>query len=117
MTQDPTTNALSAAARDHLWMHFTRLASYPGAGAAEVPVIVRGSGPYIWDQNGKRYLDGLSGLFVVQAGHGRGELADAAAKQASVLAYFPLWSYAHPSAIEPSRSTTSHCWLICSMRK
>jgi adenosylmethionine-8-amino-7-oxononanoate aminotransferase len=100
MSQDPTTNALSASARDHLWMHFTRMSSYTGAGAAEVPVIVRGSGPYIWDQNGKRYLDGLSGLFVVQAGHGRGELADAAAKQASELAYFPLWSYAHPTAVE-----------------
>ena len=88
---------LSARARRHLWMHFTRLASYDDH---EVPVIVRGEGPYVWDANGKRYLDGLSGLFVVQAGHGRHELANAAAKQASELAYFPLWSYAHPAAIE-----------------
>src|SRR5919205_1890480 len=95
MSQDD----LAAAARDHLWMHFTRLSAY-GPDAGEVPVIVRGSGPYIWDQHGKRYLDGLSGLFVVQAGHGRSELADAAAKQAAELAYFPLWSYAHPAAIE-----------------
>jgi adenosylmethionine-8-amino-7-oxononanoate aminotransferase len=65
-----------------------------------VPVIVRGSGPYVWDSTGRRYLDGLSGLFAVQAGHGRTELAEAAAKQASELAYFPLWSYAHPKAIE-----------------
>jgi adenosylmethionine-8-amino-7-oxononanoate aminotransferase len=93
---------LSADARDHLWMHFTRLSSYTGKDAPEVPVIVRGSGPYIWDQHGKRYLDGLSGLFVVQAGHGRSELADAAAKQAGELAYFPLWSYAHPAAVELS---------------
>ena len=49
---------------------------------------------------GKRYLDGLAGLFVVQVGHGRTELADAAAKQASELAFFPLWSYAHPGAID-----------------
>ncbi|GAA3928081.1 aspartate aminotransferase family protein [Amorphoplanes auranticolor] len=99
---DTMTEDLSGSARDHLWMHFTRMSSYTGAQASEVPVIVRGSGPYIWDQNGKRYLDGLSGLFVVQAGHGRGELADAAAKQASELAYFPLWSYAHPTAVELS---------------
>jgi adenosylmethionine-8-amino-7-oxononanoate aminotransferase len=85
------------AARDHLWMHFTRLSTYADA---EVPVIVRGEGPYIYDSNGKRYLDGLSGLFVVQVGHGRQELAEAAAKQASQLAYFPIWSYAHPRAIE-----------------
>ncbi len=88
---------LSAAARDHLWMHFTRLSAYRDA---PVPVIVRGDGPYIYDANGRRYLDGLAGLFVVQVGHGRQELADAAAKQASELAFFPLWSYAHPKAIE-----------------
>jgi adenosylmethionine-8-amino-7-oxononanoate aminotransferase len=88
---------LSGSARDHLWMHFTRLSAYAHA---PVPMIVRGEGPYIYDATGKRYLDGLSGLFVVQAGHGRQELADAAAKQASELAYFPLWSYAHPKAVE-----------------
>ena len=70
------------------------------AASADVPVIVRGEGAYIWDDKGKRYLDGLAGLFVVQAGHGRAELAEAAAKQASELAFFPLWSYAHPKAIE-----------------
>jgi adenosylmethionine-8-amino-7-oxononanoate aminotransferase len=66
----------------------------------DVPLIVRGEGPYVFDSRGRRLLDGLSGLFVVQAGHGRQELADAAAKQAAELAYFPLWSYAHPAAIE-----------------
>jgi adenosylmethionine-8-amino-7-oxononanoate aminotransferase len=78
-------------------MHFTRLSAYA---AAPVPVIVRGDGPYVFDVGGKRYLDGLSGLFVVQVGHGRQELADAAAKQAAELAYFPIWSYAHPKAVE-----------------
>jgi adenosylmethionine-8-amino-7-oxononanoate aminotransferase len=92
-----TPDELSASARDHLWMHFTRLSAYE---KAPVPVIVRGSGPYVWDAAGKRYLDGLSGLFTVQVGHGRTELAEAAAKQAAELAYFPLWSYAHPKAIE-----------------
>ena len=65
-----------------------------------VPTIVRGEGAYVYDVNGKRYLDGLAGLFVVQAGHGRVELAEAAYKQANELAFFPLWSYAHPQAIE-----------------
>ena len=78
-------------------MHFTRLSAYE---KSPVPMIVRGEGAYVFDVNGKRYLDGLSGLFVVQAGHGRQELADAAAKQAAELAYFPLWSYAHPKAVE-----------------
>ncbi|HEY3956067.1 MAG TPA: aspartate aminotransferase family protein [Streptosporangiaceae bacterium] len=86
-----------AAAKRNLWLHFTRMSSYEHA---DMPVIVRGSGPYVYDQHGKRYLDGLAGLFVSQVGHGRTELADAAARQASELAYFPLWSYAHPRAIE-----------------
>ncbi|MBQ1025872.1 aspartate aminotransferase family protein [Micromonospora sp. C95] len=86
-----------ANATDHLWMHFTRMASYS---TREVPTIVRGQGAYVWDAQGRRYLDGLAGLFVVNAGHGRTELAEAAAKQAGELAYFPLWSYAHPKAVE-----------------
>jgi adenosylmethionine-8-amino-7-oxononanoate aminotransferase len=89
--------AQQAAAKRHLWMHFTRMSSYADH---DVPVIVKGEGPWVWDSHGKRYLDGLSGLFVVQAGHGRSELADAAARQAKNLAYFPIWSYAHPNAIE-----------------
>jgi len=88
---------LAAKAREHLWMHFTRLSSYA---QAPVPTIVRGEGARIFDVNGKSYLDGLSGLFVVQAGHGRLELAEAAYKQASELAFFPIWSYAHPPAIQ-----------------
>lgn len=88
---------LSEAARQHLWMHFTRHSAYE---EHEVPVMVRGQGPYVYDSKGKRYLDGLAGLFVVQVGHGRTELAEAAAKQASELAYFPLWSYAHQPAVE-----------------
>ncbi len=78
-------------------MHFTRLGAYT---EAEVPVIARGEGCYVWDQHGKRYLDGLSGLFTVQAGHGRAELGQAAARQAETLGYFPVWSFAHEPAIE-----------------
>ncbi len=93
----PDVAALQERARRHLWMHFTRLSSYADR---EIPVIVRGEGPYVWDQHGRRYLDALSGLFVVQVGHGRAELAEAAARQAEQLAYFPLWSYAHPVAVD-----------------
>ena len=89
--------ALSGSARRHLWMHFARHSTYEGG--AEVPVIARGEGAYIWDAHGRRYLDALSGLFVVQVGHGRAELAAVAARQAGELAFFPLWSYAHPAAI------------------
>ena len=57
-------------------------------------------GRYVWDVTGHRLLDGLSGLFTVQVGHGRAELAEAARAQAETLEYFPIWTYAHPPAIE-----------------
>ena len=96
ITQDISTE-LGATANRHLWGHFAR----HGAGITP-PIITRGEGVTIWDSKGKSYIDGLSGLFVVQVGHGRKELAEAAAKQAETLAFFPLWSYATPSAIELS---------------
>lgn len=89
---------LQQMAKDHLWMHFARqsvMTDGPG-----VPIIVKGEGHHIWDSQGKRYIDGLAGLFVVAAGHGRRRLAEVAAKQAEELAFFPIWSYAHPAAIE-----------------
>lgn len=101
MTQ-PLTTALGTdmqqAARDHLWMHFTRHSVYEQGG--HVPTIVRGEGHKIWDDTGREYIDALAGLFVVQVGHGRTELAETAMKQAEKLAFFPIWSYAHPAAIE-----------------
>ena len=88
---------LQQAGRDHLWLHFTRHSTYERGG--EMPVIVRGEGHRIWDSHGREYIDGLAGLFVVQVGHGREELAEAAARQARELAFFPLWSFAHPQAV------------------
>ena len=95
---EPGDDRLARRAQEHLWMHFTRHSTYEDGG--HVPVIVRGDGAYIYDDQGKKYLDGLAGLFTVQLGHGRTELAEAGAKQAAELAFFPLWSYAHPKAIE-----------------
>ncbi|MEU7185486.1 aspartate aminotransferase family protein [Streptomyces sp. NPDC045369] len=96
---------LSKTAYDHLWMHFTRMSSYENA---PVPTIVRGEGTNIYDDKGKRYIDGLAGLFVVQAGHGRAELAETALKQAQELAFFPIWSYAHPKAVELAERLAHH---------
>ena len=61
---------------------------------------MRGEGSYVYDEHGKRYLDGLSALFCVNAGHGRAELGEAAAAQAKELGFYTNWSYAHPTAIE-----------------
>ncbi|HZQ80761.1 MAG TPA: aspartate aminotransferase family protein [Gaiellaceae bacterium] len=86
---------LRSAARDHLWLHFTRMHDY------EPPVIVRGDGCYLWDDEGKRYLDALAGLFSVNIGYGYGEeIGQAALAQMRELPFYTNWSYAHPRAIE-----------------
>ncbi|MBV2364947.1 aspartate aminotransferase family protein [Streptomonospora sp. NEAU-YY374] len=77
-------------------MHFTDGSAYADS---EIPVITRGEGPYVYDTRGRRRLDGLAGLFVSQVGHGRAEIAGAIAEQARTLAYFPIWTYAHPAAV------------------
>ena len=45
-----------------------------------MPIIVKGEGHHIWDSTGKKYIDGLTGLFVVNAGHGRRRLAEVGAR-------------------------------------
>jgi adenosylmethionine-8-amino-7-oxononanoate aminotransferase len=89
---------LQEQALKHLWMHFTRMGGF--SADHEVPIIARAEGPYVYDIHGNRYLDGLSGLFCVNAGHGRTELGEAAAAQVAELDFFTVWSYAHPRAIE-----------------
>ncbi|MCV7199608.1 aspartate aminotransferase family protein [Mycobacterium angelicum] len=86
---------LTCTMTDNLWLHFARHGN-----RITPPIITRGEGVTIFDDRGKSYLDALSGLFVVQVGHGRAELAEAAARQAGTLAFFPIWGNAHPPAIE-----------------
>ena len=89
--------SLQELAKRHLWMHFTRHGAYDDG---EIPIIVRGEGCYVYDEHGNRYLDGLSALFCVNAGHGRTEIGEAMAQQVAELDFFTVWSYAHPRAIE-----------------
>ncbi len=96
---------LQRAARDHLWLHFTRMGGFRDA---DVPIIVRGDGCYLEDWNGKRYLDALAGLFAVQIGYSFGEeMGEAAAAQMRELPFYTNWSYAHPRAIELAHEIAS----------
>src|SRR6478609_7160607 len=92
-----TDRSLQDLAKRHLWMHFTRMGAYADH---EVPVLVRGEGCYVWDEHGNRYLDGLSALFCVNAGHGRSEIGDVAKRQIDELGFYTNWTFAHPRAIE-----------------
>src|SRR6195952_430568 len=95
--ENPTTTAdMGAKAKRHLWGHFARHGD-----DITPPIITRGEGVHIWDSDGKQFIDGLSGLFVVQVGHGRAELAE-------TLAFFPLWSFATPPAIELSERIANY---------
>src|SRR6218665_2195727 len=74
---------LQKKAKDHLWMHFARQSTMEhGAG---VPIIVKGEGHHIWDSRGKKDFEGLSGLFVGNAGD---------------VWLFGLWCYAGAAGID-----------------
>ena len=85
-------------ALDHVWIH-----SQPWAELAErqgLRVFERGEGSTLWDTNGNAYFDGISGLWVVNAGHGRAEIGEAMGRQASKLAYVSAASFTNGPATE-----------------
>ena len=95
----------SERARRNLWLQMSRMGAYDEHN--EIPIMVRGEGAFVYDANGAKYFDGLSGLFTNMLGHGRADIAAAAAEQMTKLAFFPLWTYAHPKAIELAEKIAS----------
>jgi adenosylmethionine-8-amino-7-oxononanoate aminotransferase len=92
-------------AKEHLWMHFTRMGGFD---VADVPIIVRGDGCYLEDSSGRRYIDALAGLFSVNIGYSFGdEVGQAAHDQMRELPFYTNWSYAHPRAIELAAEVAS----------
>ena len=84
--------------RDHLLLNFTDMSAFADR---ELPVFTRGEGCYVFDAHGRRYIDGLSGLFCTNLGHSFGaEVGRAAQRQLAELVFTPTWCVAHPSAIE-----------------
>jgi len=80
---------------------FTDNSSLRAGGAR---VIVRGEGPYIWDSEGKRMLDGMSGLWTANIGYGRKELAEAAYAQMLELPFYnTFFRTTHPPVVMLSR--------------
>jgi len=88
---------MQQSAKDNLWMHFTRMGTFKDQ---DVPIITHGEGCHVYDSNGKKYIDGLAGLFTNQIGHGRKEIAEAVSEQIVKMGFFPIWSYGHPGAIK-----------------
>ena len=92
-----TQSDIRTLAQRHLLPHFTRGQVWRDA---ELPVIVRGDGCHLYDDRGRRFLDGLAGLFCVNIGHGRSDIPAAATKQMESLAYWTNWSATHPASVE-----------------
>lgn len=87
---------LEELAKRHLVMNFTPAGKYR---EDELPIYVRGEHCSVFDEHGKRYFDGLAGLFCVQLGYTHGaEVGDAVREQLADLPFQTTWSVAHPPA-------------------
>jgi adenosylmethionine-8-amino-7-oxononanoate aminotransferase len=85
-------------ALDHVWIHtvnYVELAERQG-----LHVFERGEGSTLYDARGEAWIDALAGLWVVNAGHGRREIAEAMAAQASKLAYVSSAAYTSVPAVQ-----------------
>lgn len=92
-----TDSGLRARAHKHLGQHFTRKDAWQ---SETLPVFVRSEGCHLYDDTGRRFLDGLAGLFCVNMGHSRSDIVAAASKQMETMAYSTNWGAAHPPAVE-----------------
>ncbi len=84
-------------ALDHVWIHsvsWTELAQRQG-----LKVFKSGAGALLYDVHGKEYIDGMSGLYVVNAGHGRREIGEAMLEQAAMVAYVSAGGYTTDTAV------------------
>src|SRR5262249_53368904 len=81
---------------DHLLLNFTDMSEFADS---DVRVFVRGDGCYVYDQDGRRAIDGISGLFCSNLGHSYGEeVGRAAHEQLATLAFTPSWYITNPVA-------------------
>jgi adenosylmethionine-8-amino-7-oxononanoate aminotransferase len=89
---------LQSLAKQHLMLHFTDMASVVAEG---ITLIDRGEGCHVFDVDGRRYIDGLSGLYCTNLGHSYGEeIGAAAAAQMARMPFTTNWTVAHPGAVE-----------------
>lgn len=89
-------SGLAEIAKRHLVMNFTPASKYR---EDDLPVFVRGEHCSVFDESGRRFFDGLAGLFCVQLGYTHGaEVGDTVREQMAALPYQTTWSVAHPPA-------------------
>ena len=89
--------SVEQAARDHVWIHMLPWSEFE---SDNLRVFDRGEGARLYDLQGREYVDGIAGLWVVNAGHGRQEIAQAYADQAARLAYASAMTYTTTPAVK-----------------
>jgi len=103
---NPNTEELRAFALAHHLPPFTDHKALADEGGPRV--ITNADGCYLWDANGRRYLDGMAGLWCVNAGYGRKEIAEAAYKQMLELPYYnTFFKTVTPPSVELARKVAS----------
>ncbi|MBI5876390.1 MAG: aminotransferase class III-fold pyridoxal phosphate-dependent enzyme [Chloroflexi bacterium] len=100
---------LHEAVADHTWLHF-----YQMQNLIDQPplVITRGEGSTVYDQHGKAYIDALAGLFCVNAGYGRKEIADAMYAQALKIHYVSSFSYPNEPAVQVAEQLAERAPIV-----
>jgi beta-alanine--pyruvate transaminase len=86
----------SRADLEALWMPFTANRQYK----ASPRLLARAEGMHYWTPDGRKILDGVAGLWCVNAGHGRKEITDAVSKQVATMEFAPPFQMGHPAAFE-----------------
>jgi beta-alanine--pyruvate transaminase len=90
------TPALSNGDLDAFWMPFTANRQFK----ANPRLLARAEGMYYWTADGREVLDGVAGLWCVNAGHGRREITEAVTKQLGTMEFAPAFQMGHPIAFE-----------------
>jgi len=88
--------ALTRSELEALWLPFTANRQFK----ANPRMLARASGMYYWTADGRKILDGTAGLWCVNAGHARREIAQAVAAQLETLDFGPTFQMAHPLAFQ-----------------
>ena len=78
------------------WMPFTANRQFK----ARPRLLVRAEGVHYWTEDGRQVLDGVAGLWCVNAGHGRKEITEAVTKQLAAMEYAPPFQMGHPPGFE-----------------
>ncbi|NNM61384.1 MAG: aspartate aminotransferase family protein [Steroidobacteraceae bacterium] len=95
MNAKPST-ALSPSEMQSFWMPFTANRQFK----ANPRLLVRAEGMHYWSADGREILDAVAGLWCVNAGHGRREIAEAVGAQLATMEFAPTFQMGHPSAFE-----------------